>query len=393
VIGRKILSNGNGPNFLEAALCGVFMISRLMAGLRFVSPLFLVTVALPALGAGVYYGVLASDVYISESKFVVRSPDKPAVGGVGILLKTAGFSNASDELHATHEFIRSRDALTGLNKGNYFQSTFSSDDISIFDRFGTFNFKPSFEDLYSYFQKKVNVRYDSTSSITTLTVRAYAPGDAQKINQELLAMAEQTVNRLNQRGRQDLINTALAEVNQAKSDAGIAAARLARYRNRSGIVDPAKQAEVQLQMVSKLQDELIANRTQLAELRNYAPSNPQVPALRARIESLQQQVSQEVGKVVGGQGSLAGEIEQYQALVLEDQFASKRLAASMAALQEAEAEARRKHAYVERIAHPSRPDEALEPYRWRGILAALVLGCVAWGIVALLFAGVREHRD
>lgn len=369
------------------------MTIRFFPGLRLVSPLFLVTVALPTLVAIAYYGLLASDVYISESKFVVRSPDKPAVGGVGILLKTAGFSNAGEELHATQEFIRSRDALNGLNKNNYYWKIYSSDAISLFDRFGSFNLRPSFEDLYSYFQNKVNVRYDSISSITTLTVRAYTPNDARKINEDLLVMAEKTVNRLNQRGRQDLIETALAEVNQAKEAAADSAGRLARYRNRSGIVDPEKQAEVQLQMVSKLQDELIANRTQLAELRNYAPSNPQIAALKARIDSLQQQVDKEVGKVVGGSGSLAGEIEQYQALVLEDQYASKRLSASMAALQEAEAEARRKHAYVERIAQPSLPDEGAEPRRLRGIFATFVLGCVAWGIIALLFAGVREHRD
>ena len=116
-------------------------------------------------------------------------------------------------------------------------------------------------------------------------------------------------------------------------------------------------------------------------------------AAMARIASLQEQVDQETGKIVGDRRSLAGEIEQYQALLLEDQYASKRLSVAMAALQEAEAEARRKHAYVERIAQPSLPDEAEEPRRWRGILATLVLGCVAWGIMALLLAGVREHRD
>jgi capsule polysaccharide export protein KpsE/RkpR len=65
----------------------------------------------------------------------------------------------------------------------------------------------------------------------------------------------------------------------------------------------------------------------------------------------------------------------------------------MAALQEAEAEARRKQAYVERIAQPSLPDEAAEPRRLRGILTVFLLGCVAWGIIALLVAGIREHQD
>lgn len=368
------------------------MSKRFSLAVQYFSPLFLVTVVLPTLVAVIYFGFLASDVYISQSKFVVRSPDKPAVSGIGVLLKTAGFSNASEELYATQAFIRSRDALTGLNEGDYFRNAYGKDDISVFDRFGSFDWVPSFEDLYAYYQKKINVQYDSTSSITTLTIKAYSPADALKINKTLLTMAEQMVNRLNQRGRKDLIESAMLEVGRAKAAAGKSAADLARYRNRSGIVDPEKQAEVQLQMISKIQDELIANRTQLAELQNYAPSNPQVHALRARIRSLERQIGKEVGKIVGGSGSLAGEIGEYQALVLEDQFASKRLAASLAALQEAETEARRKHAYVERIAQPSLPDDAEEPRRLRGIFATFVLGCVAWGIISLLFAGVREHQ-
>ena len=53
--------------------------------------LFLFTVALPTALAVLYFGVVASDVYISESRFVVRSPDRQAATGLGALLKGVGF--------------------------------------------------------------------------------------------------------------------------------------------------------------------------------------------------------------------------------------------------------------------------------------------------------------
>ncbi len=46
---------------------------------------------------------------------------------------------------------------------------------------------------------------------------------------------------------------------------------LARFRNVSGLIDPERQATVQLQMISKLQDELIASRNELMQLRAFAP--------------------------------------------------------------------------------------------------------------------------
>ena len=46
-----------------------------------------------------------------------------------------------------------------------------------------------------------------------------------------------------------------------------------------------------------------------------------------------------------------------------------------------------------RIVQPSLPDIAMEPKRMRSILATFVLGLVAWGILSMLLAGVREHQD
>ena len=355
--------------------------------------LFIGTVALPTAAAIAYFGFLASDVYISESSFVVRMPDKPATSGFGGLLKSVGFSNANEEVFAAQDFIRSRDALRAINEKGEFEAAYSSPSISIFDRFDPLGLSGSFEDLYKYFQGRVDVNYDSSNSITRLTVRAYDPGHALQFNRELLELAEQTVNRLNQRGRRDLIGFAQTEVNNAKAESQNAASRLAAYRNRSGVVDPEKQADIQLQMMSKLQDELIATRTQLAEIVRYAPQNPQVESLRTRVSSLQRQIGEEESKVVGSNRSLAGAVAQYQRLVLESQFADKQLATAMSSLAEAQNEARRKQAYVERISRPNRPDDASEPRRLRGILATFILGLVAWGILSMLLAGIREHRD
>lgn len=146
-------------------------------------------------------------------------------------------------------------------------------------------------------------------------------------------------------------------------------------------------------MVSKLQDELIGARTQLAQLRALAPENPQIPLLETRIGSLTREIDTALGRVTGGRGSLSATAVRYQRLELEQEFAAKRLTAALSSLQEARNEARRQQAYVERIVQPSLPDEAKSPRRLRGIFATFVLGLVAYGIMTMLFAGIREHHD
>lgn len=361
--------------------------------LRRANPLLLATVVAPTLAALVYFGLLASDVYVSQSQFVVRSPDKQTTSGLGVLLKSVGFSNAGDEIFITQDYVKSRDALRSLNERGEVEQAFGNPSVSMFDRFDPLGLNGSFEDLYEYYQGKVGIEHDATSSITTLTVRAFTAQDAKRMNQQLLDLSEGLVNRLNNRGEFDLVSFAQREVREAEVAARRASQALAAFRNVQGIIDPEGQATVQLQMVSKLQDEVIASRVQLQQLMALAPENPQIPVLRTRISGLARQIDVELGRVVGGRGSLSANAVRYQRLALDREYADKRLAAALASLQEARNEARRKQAYVERIVEPSLPDEAQEPRRLRGILATFVLGLVAYGILSLLLAGVREHRD
>jgi capsular polysaccharide transport system permease protein len=360
---------------------------------RKVDKLFIAVVCIPTLIAALYFGLISQDVYLSESRFVVRSPEKPSTSGLGVLLKSAGFSNAGDEIYATHDYILSRDALAQLNKGNAFANAYGNENISIFNRFNPLGWSGSFEKLFKYYKNKVEVEHNTASSITTLTVRAFSAKDAHDINLELLEQAEALVNRLNARGRTDLVSYALSELDEAKKDAREAAGALSTYRNREGVVDPEKQATVQLQMISKLQDELISTKTQLLQLRAFTPQNPQIPVLQARVKDLGNEIDGQLGMIAGDTKSLAATAVNFQRLQLESQIADRQLAAAMTSLQDARNEARRKQAYVERIVLPNTPDAAIEPRRMRGILATFALGMVLWGVFSMLLAGIKEHND
>lgn len=366
---------------------------NLFAKIRNANKIFLATVIAPTAIAILYFGFIASDIYISESAFVVRRPDKPSGSPFGSLLKTAGFSNGSDEMYAAQSYVRSRDALRQLNRNEEFRKAYTHNLISSVDRFNPTGFFDSFEDLYQFYLKKIAINYDPTSSISTLTVRAYTKEDAHRLNEQLLQLTEATVNRLNQRARNDLIRVAEAELAEAKQKAQTAAQALARYRNRSGIIDPERQALIQMQMISKLQDQLITTNTQLSQLRNFTPSNPQIPVLETTAQSLQREIERRTKEIAGSKESLSDVAVEYQRLSLESQFADKQMAAMFASLADARSEARKQQAYIERIAQPSLPDTPVEPKRIRGILTTFVLGLIAFGILSMLLAGVREHRD
>lgn len=359
-----------------------------------VNPLFLMTVVLPTVLAVIYFGGIASDTYISESRFVVRSPERQGTSPLGMMFKSVGFSRSQDDSYTVQDFILSRDALKALDEERHLKTAFSDRSIDVFSRFPGLDWDDSFENFHRYYQKMVGVQIDSVSSIATLSTRAFTAEDAYSMNQRLVEMSEALVNQLNERGRQDLIGFAAEEVADAEKKAKEAALALARYRNEKGVIDPEKQSAIPLQQIANLQEELIATKVQIIQLKKLAKDNSQLPVWRQRARLLEQEIQSEMLRVAGGRDhSLASKAAEYQRLALEKEFADKMLASAMSTLEQARNEAQRQQLYLERIAQPSTPDKAMEPRRLRAVVAVFLLGLVAWGILTMLIAGIKEHQD
>jgi capsular polysaccharide transport system permease protein len=366
--------------------------SGVLTRLRAINPLFVASVIVPTLIATIYFGVLASDVYVSESRFIVRSPGKPSISPLGAFLGGSAMVGASEENDAVMEFLSSRQALSETNADGLLTRAWANPEVLFFDRFGWSGSRTD-EHLYEYYLGKVEAEKSTKTSVTLLRVKAFDPLSAQQINSKLLERSEILVNELSNRARGDAIQFSQAQVDAAKTAAKQAAFEVARYRDQNRVIDPELQATAGLQFVSKLQDELIATRSQLLQLQTYTPQATQIPFLRTRIHTLEQEIAEQTSSLAGGKGSLSSASARYQELVLASEFAEKQLAMALASFQEAQAEAARKQAYVERISNPSLPDYAEFPRRIRNILATFVLGLLAWGIVSMLLVGVREHRD
>ena len=294
----------------------------------FVKPLFLLVVVIPTLLAAYYYGFVASDLYVTESRFVVRSPQKSSVGSLADVFSKVGFAKSDDDSYVVRDYVLSRGALELLNKKLNVVDAYSSDSIDLLNRFpGIKYWDTSREAFLRYYQTRVGVVVDPTSAISTLTVQAFDPKTALAINQTLLELSEAFVNQLNSRARQDLISAAMSEVNLAKAKLETSSLELAKARGRA---QTFTDGEKQLVLI--------------------------------------------------------------QRLTLEKDFAGQQLAAAMSALEQARVEAIRKQVYLERVAQPVLPDAALLPDRVRGVLMYLVLGLLAWSIMSLLIAGAREHH-
>lgn len=372
------------------------MFARLKAIVHAFNRLFWATVIIPTTLASIYFGVVASDIYISQSKFVIYDPQSPSptAGGLGSLLAGAGFSNDTYGVYAAQNYLQSRDALAQLQRSLNVEAMYSGRNVDWINRFGgLLYFRTTFEELYKYYGHMVGIDVDPTSNITTLTVDAYTPSDARKINAELLAQAQALVDRLNVRAYAEGVKFYANEVSKDEARVQEAAIELARFRNAHRLFSPAPQSTMQLQLITKLKDHLLEQESALAQMLANAPRNPQLPLTKRAIAATKAQIAAEQARVAGAPNSLASESVEYGRLALNQTFAEKRLAAAITALEEARIQAQKQQLFIETVVAPNTPDQALRPQRFRGVLATLIVGLMVWGVLSVVVGGIKEHHD
>jgi capsular polysaccharide transport system permease protein len=361
-----------------------------------INKLFLLFVAIPTLASSAYFGLIASDIYVSQSKFVIYNPQLPSAGsGLGGLLQGVGLGNNSTyAANAVHDYLLSRDALLQLQKTLHYRKLFQTRSIDPFNRFGGWLwFDTRFEQLYRYYIHMVGDDVDPATNISTLNVDAYTARDAQRINQALLLQAQQLVDRMNSGANEDAVKFYQQRVNSAEIKVQAAAVALATYRNQSKIFNPAPQADLQEQLIAKLQTQQLATQLQLAQLEVNAPKNPSILLLKRNIADLQRQIEQMSTKIVGSNTSLASKSTTFERLSLSQNFAQRELAANLNALEQARVQAQKQQLFIETIVTPNLPDEALLPRRWRNVLATVLLGLLLWGVFSVVIGGIREHHE
>ena len=355
---------------------------------------FALAVILPSLLAVFYYGLIASDVYVSESRFVIKAPDsrQQSASSLSSLLLSTGLGAGSQEQSGEIlSYLRSRDALRDLSKQVDVKSMFAASEADWISRYPQPFDDNSFENLYSYYSSMVTAEADPDTGLAVLTVNAFRPADAQNLNAGLLGLGENLVNRLNERVNSRAITDAELRVKAAQDRVREARILLSDYRNQFEILDPEEQGLGVLAVTNALVAEEAALRGRLAEVQRATPNHPSLPAMRSRIAALSAQVAEQTGRAVGTPGGIASRLSGYENLLAEQEFATQVLTAASAALEQARVEAREQQYYLERVVEPNRPDEAKLPARIKNILAVVFASLCIYLVGWMLVVGILEH--
>jgi capsular polysaccharide transport system permease protein len=359
--------------------------------------MFVLIVVIPVLVTSIYYLFIAAPMYVSEAQFIVREKSETSLqpGGSGGMLQKIGLGDSDDVLyaHEVEQYMVSRNAVFDLERNIHLRTLFARPEADFMSRFPRPFEGDSFENLFFGFQRFVTVGMNQQTNISTVEARAYRPEDARAIADALLAGGEALVNKLNARSLADTVGQAERQLADAEAAAADAQTALTLFRNKEGIVNANLTSEASTDLTAGLESQVATLRAQRAGLAASAPTSPQLPVLDRNIAAFEAQIASEGARTAGQANSLAPKVSRFERLTLDQDIAGKALADAESSLESARLDAMRDQLYLERVVTPNLPDKAEQPKRFNAILTVLVASLVAYAVISLLVAGLREHRQ
>jgi capsular polysaccharide transport system permease protein len=356
---------------------------------RFLGHPFTWWVLAPTLLAAIYFYGIASDQYVSEARFVVRSrADAPQLSLGTVLSAAVGGGGGGTEAYSVRDFLTSHDAAVRTDERLDLQRIWGREDADYLARLH--NDDP--ERLTKYFNNMVSVSFDSSTSVMTLRVRSFSPEDSKAIASTLLTLSEQLINSLSERAREDALRIARHEVEVAERRVLDSREALTRFREQEHELDSSGAVQAAMQTMGTLEGQLVAAQAELRERESFMrPDNVALQTTRNRIEALQRQITAERVRRTQGGGALSQQLAAFERLMLEREFADRQLASATASLEVARMEAQRQQMYLARVVEPNLAVYPLYPRKLISVGSIFLGLSVAFGIGGLLVAGMREH--
>lgn len=377
---------------------------------------FTAFVLVPTILTALYFAFIASNQYVAEMRVVVRMGRATASGGglSSIMGQMAGGGSSGSSLtgglptggaqpspeggtstenaHIVASYIHSRAMVEEIMKLVNLREVFSRPEADIYARLSR---HASMEDLTLYWQSMVSVSLEPLSGIITIQVRAFRPQDAVELSKHVEALSEKLVNTISSRARADALRRATDEVQRAQGLLLASLQEMEKYRNREGIIDPIETAKQKGRLLAKvLSDQLEVENQLFIAGKSLAQDSNTVRALRTRAENLRRQVAQLRAEIAGeGQSAnVAGALARYEEVAIQQKLAQTLYTMAENGLERARITAEAQSVYLTVFVQPGLPEDSIYPKRIQFTLLLMGTFLVAWGIGALIWASVEDHR-
>ncbi|BDB27095.1 chain-length determining protein [Cupriavidus sp. P-10] len=344
--------------------------------------------------AVLYWSLIASDIYVSEARVVVERSDGVGSNASDFSSLLLGGDTASQDLLLLREYLLSTDMLKKLDAKLHLRGHFADSQRDPWSRLWFEN--ASLERFHDYYLKRVSVEYDDFSRVLVIKSQGYTPDMAQAITRELVAEGERFMNEMTHRIASEQVIYIEKQVKDLGERVKTARQALLAYQNANGLVSPRGEVESLSAVVASAEGTLADLNVKRNALKDvFTAQSPAIQQLDAQIAAVERQISEQRGRMVSskGKGGLNKVVEEHDRLQAAAEFSFDVYKTALGALEKARIEATRKLKNVAVLQSPTLPEYPLQPRRIYNIVVFVLATVMLAGVLQLLGAIIRDHRD
>ena len=350
-------------------------------------------VLLPTFLVGFYFYRIATPLYATKSEFLIQQANSAggSAGQLGGLFSGTGFATSQDSI-TVQSYLQSRDAMLRLDQDIGFKSHFSQDFVDPLRRLEP---DSSNEEAYKLYKRSVKIGYDPTEGIVKMEVIAADPQVSAEYSRALIDYAEEQVDNLTQRLREDQMQGARESYVDAENKMVAAQGRVLELQEKLGVIDAASETSAQMGQISKFETQLQEKKLQLQQLLdNSSPNQARVDGVKGDISRLETAVADlrskltESGTETTSLARISGELRMAE---LDLQTRQAMMQQSLQQLETARIEANRQVRYLSLGVSPVAPDEPTYPRAFENTVVAFLIFCGIYLMASLTGSILREQ--
>ncbi len=339
----------------------------------------------------VYYSVIASSRYVSESQFVVKqaSSAEPQLMGLAAIATTS--SSTRDSL-IIKQYIESRAMAEALDRAIQLRAHYQN---TQWDVMSGLSDTASVEDYVEYYQNHVTVRHDEMADIIYIEAQGFTADYALLLGDTLLKLSETFINSLGDKMAKEQLAYAQKEVERLYGTMKQQQTLLLNFQNTNQLFSPEQQGSALLGAITELQSNIIQQEAKLKEMTAVMRSDSaQVQGQRILLDSLKAQLSEEKSKLTSDdQQSLNQITANYQEIKLGSELVSSMYQGALSSMEVVRADAYRKLKHLLVIQAPALPESDQYPRRIYSIVTWFISLLLIYLLGRLVVAIVNEHKD
>jgi capsular polysaccharide transport system permease protein len=354
----------------------------------------LIVVFILSVFASIYWGKIASDRYVSEAHIIIQSTDIASGESVDFtsLLSGMGGGGKSDQM-LLRDRLLSVDMLKILDAKLDLRGHYSDKSRDLLSRMWAKDVPQEW--FYDYYRSRVSVEFDDFAGLLIVRAEGFDPKMAHAIVAMLVEEGGRTMNEM----AQDLAREQMAFVGKQVSKLAkqFQRSRLAviAYQNQKGLVSPQDSAKSLANTIEQLRAQRVSLQAQRNVLLGYlSPQAPGVVELDLQLAALEEQIQKEEAHLTAPKGNtLNSVVEEFERLQLAAGFAEDVYKTALIVLEKSRMEATRTIKKVSILQEATLPEYPVEPRRIYNIIVFILLTLLLSGIIHLLAAIVRDHKD